>query len=357
MRLCFIDGGYHKVYMSTHEMLGKAFDYSVVTGVDENIPGVKTYKLHKYHVLSPSFSMYRGLYSFLKKHDFDALCVRPYYRLYSIAVFWYALVHKKKVFIFEEQRNDPHKFVERMVFGVLLFLLRPLMRKVVAKTICTSEPAYLYLKKNGLPRLEHVPIPYAVKKVQVKEQKKLKIICVARFDWLKAHHVLIDAVELLVKKYGFSDVEVDLFGKGPLEQKYRMMVANKGLEGIVRFKGTIPNEQIDAEYRKHNLFVLSSVSEPFGMVVLEAMSNGLPVIVSDATGAKGSVQGNGYVCKTGDASDLAKKMYAMGDAKKRAKMGKKSLLVLEKVHDPKMIEKKLLHELHLHSISCSDRLY
>jgi len=71
-------------------------------------------------------------------------------------------------------------------------------------------------------------------------------------------------------------------GKGPIE-KYRHLAQRLGLEARVHFYGPNPNAPLF--YSIADIFVLPTLYEPFGLVVLEAMSFGVPVLVSQYAGA------------------------------------------------------------------------
>ena len=83
-----------------------------------------------------------------------------------------------------------------------------------------------------------------------------------------------------------------------------MVAASPGVE----YKGFIQPNNLPEQFLNSGCLVLPSTFEPWGLVVHEATSSGLPVIVSDAVGSSVSlVQDgyNGFVVKTGDAKMLA----------------------------------------------------
>lgn len=78
---------------------------------------------------------------------------------------------------------------------------------------------------------------------------------------------------------GFPQYMLHLVGFGPLENRLK----EKANDNII-FEGAIPNRQLKDVYQKYDVFVLPSLSEPWGLVVEEALNNGMPVIVSDKVG-------------------------------------------------------------------------
>ena len=73
---------------------------------------------------------------------------------------------------------------------------------------------------------------------------------------------------------------------GPDENGYRAVleeiIANRGLQDIVRFSGPVDGPAKTALFQSSDLFILPSHSESFGMVVAEALAHGLPVVTTDA---------------------------------------------------------------------------
>lgn len=112
----------------------------------------------------------------------------------------------------------------------------------------------------------------------------------ARIDDLKQRYPkLIVAVGRLVPYKGFDtlllamrDVNATLLliGSGPLEQALRKQAANLGIEKRVIFRGDVEDPELKISLHAATLFVLSSVSEneAFGIVQLEAMACGKPIV-------------------------------------------------------------------------------
>ena len=93
---------------------------------------------------------------------------------------------------------------------------------------------------------------------------------------VKGLEYLIGAFERVVKEI---DARLVLVGEGPLENAIRELVRQKGLQEKVRFAGFQSNP-----YRymsRSSVFAFPSLSEGFGMVLVEAMACGLPVVASD----------------------------------------------------------------------------
>ncbi|UNL98388.1 glycosyltransferase [Stutzerimonas stutzeri] len=94
-----------------------------------------------------------------------------------------------------------------------------------------------------------------------------------------------------------------IMGSGKLEGSLRALAVELGITESVRFLGQVPNGRL--YFKAFDLFVLTSDHEPFGMVLLEAMAAGVPVVSTDCGGGREVVQGAGELFPRGDASALA----------------------------------------------------
>lgn len=89
--------------------------------------------------------------------------------------------------------------------------------------------------------------------------------------------------------------DLTIVGYGPLEEELKAKYGKK-----VNFLGAIDNESLKEVYKQHQVFILPSKSEPWGLVVEEALCSGLPVIVSNMVGSKDELVENK---KTGTVFD------------------------------------------------------
>jgi glycosyltransferase involved in cell wall biosynthesis len=104
----------------------------------------------------------------------------------------------------------------------------------------------------------------------------LTILFIGRLvDW-KAVDILIDAIA----KCNIKNIRLNIVGNGPDRASLESLAANK-CPGKVVFYGQIPFTEVNQYYDEADIFVLPSVRECGGAVVLEAMSRGLPVIATN----------------------------------------------------------------------------
>ena len=116
----------------------------------------------------------------------------------------------------------------------------------------------------------------------------------------KGHRVLVDAMELL------PGVQCVIAGEGPLRKPLQRQIAALGVQDRVRLLGH--RADVGALLASMDLFVHPSLEEGMGQVVVEAMTVGTPVVVSDAGGLPEVVGALGAIVPRGDACALAERI-------------------------------------------------
>jgi glycosyltransferase involved in cell wall biosynthesis len=99
------------------------------------------------------------------------------------------------------------------------------------------------------------------------------------------------------------DSQLAILGTGRLEQDLKELARELGIGDRVLFLGQVPEAR--RYFRAFDVFALSSDHEPFGMVLLEAMTAGVPLLATACGGAKEVVEGVGILFPQGDAEHLA----------------------------------------------------
>jgi UDP-glucose:(heptosyl)LPS alpha-1,3-glucosyltransferase len=119
-----------------------------------------------------------------------------------------------------------------------------------------------------------------------------------------------------------ANIRLLVVGRGD-EGKYRKFAQSLGIDESVTFAGT-QTDGLERYYRAADIFIMLSRFDTFGMVVLEAMAAGMPVIVSSNVGAKDIVEDgiNGYILSDcDDADNAAQRIIQLLDAGRRNAMG------------------------------------
>jgi glycogen(starch) synthase len=106
------------------------------------------------------------------------------------------------------------------------------------------------------------------------------------------------------------DVRFVVAGSGDRMRAMKEQVAARGLRRRFLFTGFLPAAELDRLYARADVYVMPSVSEPFGLTALEALQHGTPVIVSRSAGVSEVVR-NVLRVEFGDVEDLASKILSV----------------------------------------------
>ena len=121
----------------------------------------------------------------------------------------------------------------------------------------------------------------------------------------KRPDILLKAMPIILRSV--PDVIAVLVGNGILRDKLEKLAKKLGIYKFTKFVGFVPDKSISLYYKSADVFVLPSIAETFGIVLLEASASGLPLVVSDLKVFKTIVEDgyNGLVVKKGDEGELA----------------------------------------------------
>lgn len=115
-----------------------------------------------------------------------------------------------------------------------------------------------------------------------KNSKEKIVLFLARMSIQKGADYLLKAAQKVVSKK--KNVKFVFVGNGPMLNKLVEMAFDLGIKDNIIFAGALSHDEVDNAYRHADLFVMPSVTEPFGITPLEAMKNGTPVLISKQSG-------------------------------------------------------------------------
>ena len=136
------------------------------------------------------------------------------------------------------------------------------------------------------------------------------IIMVGRFDYLKGQDRLIDVWRGLAPLY--PEWKLHLVGDGPYLKKVNEKIESYNLSKQVIVTSTV--KDIASLYKQSSIFALTSRTESFGMVILEAMANGLPCVVFDCENGPRDIivdDENGYLVPDGNIKMFGEKLQKL----------------------------------------------
>lgn len=152
-----------------------------------------------------------------------------------------------------------------------------------------SKPAYL-LERYGLTADQ--PVLLTVSRLALSER-------------YKGHRQVLVALEAVRRQ--FPEVRYLVVGTGEDLPRLRAAVQARGLEGCVILAGHVPGGELPDHYRLCDAFVMPSSKEGFGIVFLEAMASGKPVVAGRLDGSADALDGGrlGVLVDPRDSSEIA----------------------------------------------------
>jgi glycosyltransferase involved in cell wall biosynthesis len=122
-------------------------------------------------------------------------------------------------------------------------------------------------------------------------------------------------VPVLLQALTGVHAELALVGDGDERDRLRMLARELGIAGRVRFVGRVGAEELHDWYVAADVFALPSSSEAQGIVALEAMANGLPVVASAVGGLLGTIDDGrtGFLVPPRDSTVLAERLRLLLD--------------------------------------------
>lgn len=183
--------------------------------------------------------------------------------------------------------------------------------------VLTNEDKNLW--NNNKVKVIPNSLTFNSEKISSLENKK--VISVGRLDGQKGYDILIKVWKKIIEKN--SGWILEIYGEGIDRKKLEKQIKENNLENSLSLKGTTNN--IQEKYMESSIYVMSSRYEGMPMVLLEAMSYGLPVIsFTCKCGPKDIIENgkNGYLCKSYDINEMAEKIEKLIiDEESRKRMG------------------------------------
>lgn len=167
-----------------------------------------------------------------------------------------------------------------------------------------------------------------------------KIVHVGRLGYEKRVDVVLRAFGEVAERH--EQARLVIAGDGPARKDLERLAADLGLTDKVKFLGMYPRDGLGEVYRGGDVFVTASPMETQGVVILEAMACGVPVVGVDKYAVPDVVKPGvtGYLAPPGDFEKLAEGIEMVLGSKKRAeKLGRAARKAAEKEDVEKSVKK------------------
>ena len=176
-----------------------------------------------------------------------------------------------------------------------------------------------YKKRINNSRTKCVYIPNVLDELPSKRSKSnnKNLLCVGRLSAEKGQKDLIEVMENLIKID--NSYKLTMVGGGPEQESIETLVDERGLQNVVEITGFLKNDEVEKHYLESSMLLLPSHTESFGMVLIEAMSYGLPCIAFDcADGARTILADDrGILIPTRDKDAMVQEIIKLSEDEKR----------------------------------------
>ena len=226
------------------------------------------------------------------------------------------------------------------------------------KFICISKDTLNYAKKVIPKALQNniYFLPNAINYNNFYREKKqnfnsIKLINIGTFVTKKNQILALEIVKNILHKG--SNVELTFLGDGPEKNKLIEYSIKLGIQNKIHFAGIVKN--VNEYLWNSNIYLHTAIYEPFGLVLIEAMAAGLPVISLDGKGNRDFInhKENGYIFKKQDPEIFADIIIKLFENKKLCQKISKNGQKTAESYDIKNYVKKLL-SLYSDSISSTN---
>jgi glycosyltransferase involved in cell wall biosynthesis len=191
-------------------------------------------------------------------------------------------------------------FVNQWITNRWMAQLDQKVKQLDRFVVLTHEDATYW---KGLSNLSVIPNPITIEQGAISDCFSKQVIAVGRYTYQKGFDLLIKAWRIVNKKH--PDWTLNIFGGGKKED-LQPMVEKFGLGSTLKLNGSV--SYIREKYQESSIFVLSSRFEGLPLVLMEAMSTGLPsVSFTCPCGPRDIVQDgeDGILCENGNIKSLA----------------------------------------------------
>lgn len=205
--------------------------------------------------------------------------------------------------------------------------------RVIAVSNFTRD---IVIEKYGINPDKVITVHNAIEPAKLQDIKEVRhvnekvVTFLGRLTQQKGPEYFVEAANIVLKKD--PNVRFVMAGSGDMLNVLVRRVAELGIGTKFHFTGFLQGEDVDRMFRLSDVFVMPSVSEPFGLVPLEAMRHDVPVIISKQSGVA-EVLKNAMKVDFWDIRGLADAMYGLlhykGIEKEFKKFGKQEVELLK----------------------------
>ena len=152
------------------------------------------------------------------------------------------------------------------------------------------------------------PLPDDYLKIEKTPRKEKIVTFLGRITMQKGPEYFVEAAAMVLKKV--HNVRFVMAGGGDMMEKMIRLAARRGISDRFHFIGFLRGKEVYEMYKNSDVFIMPSVSEPFGIAPLEAMQMGVPSIISKQSGCA-EILDNVIKVDYWDVNEMANAIYSI----------------------------------------------
>jgi len=247
---------------------------------------------------------------------------------------WLAQLHMSSL-------DNPYWLAESRVNHLRAWLGKAMLRRADAVRVVSRGAAAWLQQKVGIAQEDIFVIPVGTvlateaTEGSVKHAVGQSILFVGHLTVAKGVFTLLHAFHRV--KECCDNATLVIVGDGPERPSLEELASMLGLQEKVRFAGMVPYEQLPRFYAEADVFVLPSLHESYGRVIVEAMSFGRTVVATDTEGARDLIKDGetGFIVPVGDVQALADRIsYLLCNPQVARRMGEAARQFVKRTQNP-----------------------
>jgi glycosyltransferase involved in cell wall biosynthesis len=306
--------------------------------VMQKLPGLRRENYDIIHVHTPFVAHYLGL---RLARELNVPCIETYHTFFEDYLHHYLPWIPKLIArgmaraISKRQCNAVDAIVAPS--APMLSVLRAYGVKAAAEVIPTGLQAHSFKEADGKAFRIKYGIPL----------ERPMLLFVGRVAFEKNISFLLEMTKVLIEKH--PDALLVVAGQGPAEKSLHKLAADLDLDDNIKFIGYLDrNTELNACYQAADIFVFSSKSETQGLVLLEAMAQGTPVVaIAELGTASILIEGQGALIAPDNIKGFAEKVHQLLQyPQDRYELGKAALTYATENWTAKLQVERMLHFYH-----------
>lgn len=329
----------YEVYLLTYEQGNHPFSFSLSPKIQHTDINVRFFTRNKYAFIKRAYLYLKMRSTFKSRLNEKLETINPdiivtltdSYLLLDILM---SLKSKAKVVESHVERNGTIKQND-FTYNPLLFFMAKIYDNYILHSLKKCD-AFVTLTKGdfqqwkGIPRKVIIPNVISINSGQCSTLQNKRVISVGRLEPQKGFDMLIAAWKIVSEKH--PDWVLDIYGDGGLYDTLQGEIRRMNLSDSCTINKA--TSQIAEKYIESSIYAMSSIYEGFGLVLIEAMSFGIPCVSFDCPYGPSDIISNnidGILVEPNNIDKLADGICSLiEDRERRMEYGKRAKISVER---------------------------